>query len=349
MGYKDPDKRRFLTVLEGGIPDRVPNYEVLIMPGVASAILGREVPDTLNGDMSAEDYIELAHKIGQDFIGLSFFAYPYMRMQGNVLAFPDYANGYGATTREEVAAMVSPDQVFERIVVGELGPKLEAYARAVEGTDIGLFALTGMLFQTIYQFIVGFEEFMVDLYTDRGFIEELLDVSAEFHRKIVEFVCQYPIDMLYMGDDVAFKSGLMVRPELFLELWQERYRYAIQPARDKGIPMIFHSDGTLYELIDTVIDMGFLGLNPIEPYGMDIYEVKERWGDRITLIGNMDIAGPLAFGTPEEVVADTKEHLERLMPYGRYIAASSHSIMDNVPVENYWAMIETVHEYGRYK
>ena len=41
MGYKDPDKRRFLTVLEGGIPDRVPNYEVLIMPGVASAILGR--------------------------------------------------------------------------------------------------------------------------------------------------------------------------------------------------------------------------------------------------------------------------------------------------------------------
>jgi uroporphyrinogen decarboxylase len=81
---------------------------------------------------------------------------------------------------------------------------------------------------------------------------------------------------------------------------------------------------------------------------MDIYEVKERWGDQLTLIGNMDIAGPLAFGTPEDVIADTKEHLERLMPGGRYIAASSHSIVDDIPPANFRAMLDTIHEYGRY-
>ena len=63
MGYKDPDKRRFLTVLEGGIPDRVPNFEVLIMSRVASAILGRDVPDTLTGAMSVQDYVELVHLV----------------------------------------------------------------------------------------------------------------------------------------------------------------------------------------------------------------------------------------------------------------------------------------------
>jgi uroporphyrinogen decarboxylase len=349
VGYKDPNKRRFLTVIEGGIPDRVPNYEVLIMSKVASALLGREVPDTLTGAMSAQDYIELVHLVGQDFIGLSFFGYPYMRVDdGGMPLPPEILTRGGATTREQVAALMGPDQVLEVQIKGLLGPKLEAYARAVEGTDVGLFVLTGMLLQSIYQFVVGFEDFMVMLYTDRGFIEELLDASAEFHRRIVEFVCQYPIDMLYMADDVAFKSGLMIRPEVFLDLWEERMRYAIQPARDQGIPMIFHSDGTVYDIIDTVIDMGFRALNPIEPYGMDIYTVKARWGDRIALMGNMDIAGPLAFGTPEDVVADTKEHLERLMPGGRYIVASSHSIMDNVPTENYLAMIDTVHEYGRY-
>lgn len=244
--------------------------------------------------------------------------------------------------------MMGPDQVFELTIEQALGPKLEAYARAVEGTDIGLFVLTGMLIQSIYQFVVGFEDFMVMVHTNRGFIEELLDASAEFHRRIVEFVCGYPIDLLYMADDVAFKSGLMIRPDLFLELWEARMRYAIAPARDEGIPMIFHSDGTIHDIIGTIIDMGFLGLNPIEPYGMDIYEVNERWGDQITLIGNMDIAGPLAFGTPDEVAADTREHIQRLKPGGHYIAASSHSIMDNVPPENFRAMLETVHEYGRY-
>jgi len=349
MGYKDPNKRRFLSVLEGEIPDRVPNYEVLIEPKVASAILGREVPDTLMGNMMAEDYIELAHKIGQDFIGLSFYGFPYLHIGADGMPLPpQILTRGGATTREQIAAMMGPDQVLETHIKGMLGPKLDAYARAVEGTDVGLFAITGMMLQSIYQFTVGFEDFMVMLYTDRGFIEELLDASAEFHRRIVEFVCKYPIDLLYIGDDVAFKSGLMIRPEMFLDLWEERMRHVIEPARAKNIPMIFHSDGTIYDIMDTIISMGFLGLNPIEPYGMDIYEVKERWGDQIALIGNMDIAGPLAFGTPADVIADTREHVERLMVGGRYIAASSHSIMDNVAPENFLAMIDTVQEYGRY-
>ena len=94
--------------------------------------------------------------------------------------------------------------------------------------------------------------------------------------------------------------------------------------------------------------MGIKCINPIEPYGMDIYEVKRKWGKKISLMGNMDIAGALGFGTPKDVVTDTKEHLKKLMPGGRYIAASSHSITKNILPENFMAMIETVHNYGRY-
>jgi uroporphyrinogen decarboxylase len=348
MGYSDPDKQRFLTVLEGGIPDRVPNFEVLIEPKVASEILGRDVPHTLSNQMSARDYIELAHRVGQDLIGLNGFSLPYQRVDrdGNPLPSETLTSG-GATTREEIAALLGPDDVFERDIA-PLAPLFEEYSRAVEGTDIGLFVLTGTLLTGIYQHVVGFEDFMVMVHTDRPFIEELLDASAEFHRRMVEFYCRYPLDVVYIGDDVAFRSGLFMRPSVFLDLWVERMSYVVQPARERGIPLIFHSDGTVYDILDTVIDMGFRALNPIEPYGMDIYEVKRRWGERIALMGNLDIAGALAFGTPDDVIADTKEHLERLMPGGGYIAASSHSIMDHIPIENYLAMVETVHEFGRY-
>ena len=74
-----------------------------------------------------------------------------------------------------------------------------------------------------------------------------------------------------------------------------------------------------------------------------INALKEQYKGQITFMGNMDIAGVLAFGTPSEVVADTEEHIERLSMDGRYICASSHSITDDVPPENYLAVIEACH------
>lgn len=351
MGYKDPDKNRFLAVLEGEIPDRVPNFEVFIEPHACSYILGRETKSATLASavetMPAQDYIEICRRIGQDFIGLNGYSFPYW--------FTDPETGQPAPVDDgrikdmsELKGLIGPDEAFDIHFNTLLRPHMEAYAEAVKGTDMGLLVITGWFFQTVYQFLLGFENFMLKLYDDLPLIEHLLDVSAAYNRRIVAWACEYPIDVLYIGDDLGFKSGLMIRPEMLKPLWLPRMRHIIEPARQKGIPIIFHSDGTIYDIMDELIELDFKALNPIEPYGMDIYKVKERWGDRIALMGNMDIAGPLRFGTPEEVVADTREHLERLMPGGRYIAASSHSITSSLPPENFMAMVETVHKYGRY-
>ena len=68
----------------------------------------------------------------------------------------------------------------------------------------------------------------------------------------------------------------------------------------------------------------------------------------LTLSGNIDIAGALAFGTPEEVRAEVVEHLDKLMPGGRYILSTNHSGMDDIPPENYETMVETCLENGVY-
>lgn len=359
MRYKNSDKNRFLSVIEGEIPDRVPNFEVLIERATASYILGRETKGTFEWPpIDPSDYIEIVKRIGQDFIGINFYGYPYLPDNGtgnpvplNKLSEEKIVSGpfiKGCKNEVDLKKLyVGPKKTFD-LHINFLKPYWEKYIQAVKGTSIGLFGITGMVFQDIYQFTLGFENFMFLLYDNLPFIEHLLDVSADYNRLIVEFLCDYPIDMIYIGDDVAFRNGLMVRPDLFLKLWVPRMEKVIEPAKQKGIPIIFHSDGTLYELIPTLIDMGFKCLNPIEPYGMDIYKVKEKWGNKIALMGNIDIAGALAFGTSEEVVADTRKHLERLMSEGRYIAASSHSITHAIPPENFLAMIETIHTHGRY-
>lgn len=62
--------------------------------------------------------------------------------------------------------------------------------------------------------------------------------------------------------------------------------------------------------------------------------------------GNINIQGVLVFGTPQEVEADVEEHMERLGYNGGYVCASSHSIVDTIPYENYRALFEAVVKYG---
>ena len=112
---------------------------------------------------------------------------------------------------------------------------------------------------------------------------------------------------------------------------------------------MFHSCGNITDIFDDIImELGVDAINPIEPYSMNIYDIKEKYGDKITISGNIDVAGPLAIGTPDEVRTEVREHLERLKPGGRYICSSNHSIMNDVKVENYKAMIDTIIEYGQY-
>jgi len=61
-------------------------------------------------------------------------------------------------------------------------------------------------------------------------------------------------------------------------------------------------------------------------------------------VGNIDVAGPLAFGTPEEVEADVREHVARLASGGGYVGATSHSVLDDIPPENFMAMIAAFQE-----
>ena len=100
--------------------------------------------------------------------------------------------------------------------------------------------------------------------------------------------------------------------------------------------------------MDDIIDCGFDGLNPIEPKAMDINEVKRQYGDRITIIGNIDLGYTLTRGTPEEVRDEVRQRIHDLAPGGGYAVASSNSVPEYVPLANFSAMRDATLEFGRY-
>jgi uroporphyrinogen decarboxylase len=98
-----------------------------------------------------------------------------------------------------------------------------------------------------------------------------------------------------------------------------------------------------------IIDSGIDCLDPIDPLGgMDLGVMKEAYGERLALKGNVDCAALLTFGTVDEVVEATKDALKIGMPGGGYILSSSNSIHSAVKPENYVAMVSTVHKFGQY-
>ena len=109
-----------------------------------------------------------------------------------------------------------------------------------------------------------------------------------------------------------------------------------------------HTDGDVQPLIDDLVKIGLNALHPIEPKAMDINLLKKKYQNRLCLIGNIDMAGSLGRGTPDEVRQEVKERIRNVAPGGGYAVGSSNSVASYIPIENYRAMIEATFEYGQY-
>jgi uroporphyrinogen decarboxylase len=156
------------------------------------------------------------------------------------------------------------------------------------------------------------------------------------------------IDYSYFYDDGGYKTGLFLPPKLMKEMWSPRMARIVQTGLEANNAIFFHSCGNITDLVEDLIDMGVDCINPMAPPGIDYRDWKKRFGDRVCLSGNIDIEWPLVNGRPEDVEKDVIEHMDVLKPGYGYIAASSHSIVNYMPYENFVTFINAVHKYGKY-
>ena len=112
--------------------------------------------------------------------------------------------------------------------------------------------------------------------------------------------------------------------------------------------MLFHSCGNLYELLDRFIDWGFDGLITLEPTAdMELSKVRKMVGDKLVLVGNLDVSNLLVRGSKKEVEDAVKKAIKDAAPGGGYVLSPSHSHSEVDPDRLKW-MIEAAHEFGQY-
>jgi len=326
-----PNIDRLLAALRHEKLDRVPNFEILIDDKATRHILGMppEGERVTLWSLPPEEAVRLATAVGQDAVACSLTWG--IDPEGSILTDQD----------AERIRPPDPQRAHEKML---------PYLEAIEGSGVGLCArLSGPLTLT-YMALgpVPIQSFMYLLYDNRPLVERMMDMFLDYHLQVIEAIRDLPYHFYYIGDDISSTTGPMISPQHIAELWAPRTERLVKAALATDRPVIFHCCGMLSPILPYLADWGASAVHPLQPVANDIYQVKAEYGDRLTLVGNIDVAGCLSFGTVEETRESVREHIDRLSADGGYVVCSSHSIIDSVKVENYLAMCQATREFGVY-
>ncbi len=176
-----------------------------------------------------------------------------------------------------------------------------------------------------------------------------LAVQLEVTQRILERR-KGKIDFLWMGEDLGAQHTPLISMEMYRSVLMPRHQKFIDLAKAYGIPVLVHTCGSSSWVYETFLRMGVTGVDTLQPEADNMAPeyLAKHFGGRLSLRGCISTAGPLAYGTSQQVTQVCRETLETLMPCRGYHFAPTHAIQDNTPVENIIAMYQAAHTYGRY-
>lgn len=322
-------RERVLTALAVQQPDRVPFIEAGVDRDLQVQIMKRE--DFTPAELAAELHL--------DAITIDFL--PPLLVESKRIGGHEFVARPLLTSREALSLIELPN-VTEPAYYEDSKRLVDANrGQYAVGARIRLGASSTLV-------SMGLEAFSYALKDCPDLVEAALERYAGWTAQVVERLPDVGADFIWSFDDIAYKTGPMFSPKVFRQVFMPVLREVADVIHSTGLPWIFHSDGNVMPVIDDLMSLGINGLHPIEPGPMDINEVKRLYGDRLCLVGNIDLHYTLTRGTPTEVEAEVRERIQRVGQGGGYILSSSNSITSYCKLENIIAMWDAVGRYGAY-
>lgn len=206
--------------------------------------------------------------------------------------------------------------------------------------------LPGTWGYTLFHFLTntfGFEKACIaamDLPKD---FKGLLERFAEVSRAVIEAWCMLPTELFISHDDLAMQKGLIFPPDWYRENIFPWYRELWRPLKEKGIPILFWSDGDYSAVLDDVMACGADGF-VLEPM-MDLEEAVRRYGGKKFIVGNAN-STILTLADPEAVRAEVSRCISSGGECPGYFLCATGSITHTMPLENIEAYFAAVTALG---
>ncbi|GMQ94631.1 MAG: uroporphyrinogen decarboxylase family protein [Acidimicrobiia bacterium] len=260
----------------------------------------------------------------------------------------DNLEEFGPLSDEEIAWFTSEiDRLADtdRAVIGSLG-----------GASFGDIALVPAPQLKHPKGIRDIEEWYVSTGIRRGYVYEIFDRQCEIALNNLEKfyeICGNRLTAVFMtGTDFGTQNGPFISPKTYHELFKPFHvRINNWIHENTEWRSFIHSCGSIWRLLDDIVDAGFEILNPVQITAaeMDPGDLKGKYGDRVTFWGGgIDTQKTLPFGSPDEVRENVRHTMRIFGQGGGFVWNSVHNVQAGVPRDNLLALYEAINEYRTY-
>ena len=336
---------RVMTVLSGGIPDRVPTDLHNFLPAAKAA--GMRLSECLrSGELMAESQVLAWRRFRHDMLLIENGTAALAAAMGCGVVYPDdtapLAVEPALRDLHDIDKLHLPDperdfplsEVLKAVTIlrRELGDRVFVMGRA----DQGPMSLAAML--------RGHSEFFLDIADEANapLVGRLMDICAQAglrYARALQAAGAHGTSLGELGSDT-------ISPAMYRKFTVPRLKMFYGALREARFPASLHQCGNTASVLGDMVACGaaILELDP----STDLWTAKRATQGRAAVLGMVDPANVLERGTPETVTAKSREAIEVLASGGGFILGPGCALTPETPEENVAALLEAAEKFGRY-
>lgn len=159
------------------------------------------------------------------------------------------------------------------------------------------------------------------------------------------------VDIVTLSDDWGSNKRMLFAPAMWREMVAPYARRVVAHANARGVPVNLHSDGHIMDIMEDIISIGYVSVHPVqESAGMDPRTVKDKYGDKLTVYGSLDVIDGLLAFDGEALDEYITRRFEIYAPGGGFIFNTGHFVQPDIPparlVRAYTLVRELAQRYG---
>ncbi|MEM4312235.1 MAG: uroporphyrinogen decarboxylase family protein [Nitrososphaerales archaeon] len=203
---------------------------------------------------------------------------------------------------------------------------------------------------TFIPFYSPFDKLMLLMRLDPNLYKMWSDYYLRININRAKLKIEAGADAILITEDYAFKTGPFLSLAQFREFVWPNLKNLCYEIKKEGAFCIKHTDGNINSIIGEMVEQGIDGLHSLEKdAGINIAEVKERYGNKICLLGNLDQARKFTYkNTSDEVIKEVKECIDSASPGGGHVLTTSNNFTPEVKIEHITTWIDFSRKYGIY-
>jgi uroporphyrinogen decarboxylase len=200
--------------------------------------------------------------------------------------------------------------------------------------------LVGSIFENI-SFLMGYETMCMALYDQRDLVRAISQKVTDLYCAELSRILQFErVKVIWGSDDLGFKTGTLISPRDLREFVLPGHKRLAAMAHAAGRPYLLHSCGKLDAIMEDLIeDVRIDAKHSYEDTIVDVRDLKERYGSRLTLLGGIDVDF-LCRASEAEIRQRVRETLARCQPGGGFCLGTGNTVANYIPLDAYLTMLD---------